>query len=455
MGLEPPRDHNYRSRASSPHPRRFPLPSHASIMSNVIQTLRERGFIENLTDPGLEKLAEEGPLVVYNGLDPTADSLHIGNLVPLQMLAHFQRAGHRPIALVGGATGLIGDPSGKKGERDLLSREQVSANVEGIRKVLEKLFSFDGDNAAVLANNIDWFGEFTFLDVIRDVGKHVRITEMLARDSVKARLDSGAGLSFTEFSYQILQSYDFYHLFKEKGCKVQVGGADQWGNITAGTDLIRRISGEQAYGLVCPLLLDSAGNKFGKSEGGAVWLSADRTSPYQFYQFWVRVEDSDVIRLLKLFTFLPLEEIAEFEKAVSEQPEKREAQKKLAWEMTTRIHGEDAAHSAIAATQALFGGDLDGLDLRTLEDVFSEVPSFSVSKDRIASGLPVLDALVESELASSKGEARRLLKGGGVYLNNKRLESESLNLGREHLMHDRLLVLRSGKKKYCLGRVEL
>jgi tyrosyl-tRNA synthetase len=423
-------------------------------MSNVIQTLRERGLLENITDPGLEKLAETEPLVVYNGLDPTADSLHIGNLMALQILSHFQRAGHRPIALVGGATGLIGDPSGKKGERDLLSREQVAANVEGIRKVLGHLFSFEGENAAILANNIDWFGEFTFLDVIRDVGKHIRITEMLARDSVKARLDSGAGLSFTEFSYQILQAYDFYHLFKEQGCRVQVGGADQWGNITAGTDLIRRLTGEQAYGLVCPLLLDSAGNKFGKSEGGAVWLSADRTSPYQFYQFWIRAEDSDAIRLLKAFTFLPLEEIAELEMKVSEEPEKREAQKRLAWEMTVRIHGEEAAHSAIAATQALFGGDLEGLDLRTLEDVFAEVPSFAVGKDRIEAGVPILDALVESQMASSKGEARRLINGGGVYLNNERLESDSLSLKREHLLHDRLFVLRSGKKKYCLGRVE-
>ena len=422
-------------------------------MSNVIQTLRERGFIEHITDESLEQTASEKTLSVYAGFDPTADSLHCGSLLPILMLAHFQRAGHRPIALAGGATGLIGDPSGKKEERTLMTPGQVQHNVEGISRVLEKFLDFEGDRSALLVNNYDWIGKFSFIEFIRDVGKHVRITEMLARDSVKSRMEGGAGLSFTEFSYQVLQAYDFHHLHTEEGCRVQVGGSDQWGNITAGTDLIRRLGGEQCFGLVCPLLTTSSGAKFGKTEEGAVWLTADRTSPYQFYQYWVRTEDADVIRLLKLFTFLPLEEIEAFAKQVEENPGAREAQKKLAWEVTALVHGEEATQAAINASKALFGGSLEGLDLRTLEDIFSEVPTFAIDRSKIEGGYPILDALTDSGLASSKGDARRAIKGGAVNVNNRRIESDSATLSKEDLLHDQLIVLRHGKKKYCLGRV--
>lgn len=422
-------------------------------MTNLIQELGERGFIENLTDPAINKICQDEKVVVYCGFDPTADSLHIGSLLPILLLRHFQRAGHKPIALVGGATGLIGDPSGKKDERTLLSRGDVRANAEGIRGVLAQFLDFEGDNAATIVNNLDWMGEFRFVDFIRDIGKHVRITEMLARDSVKSRLDGGAGLSFTEFSYQILQAYDFYHLYKEKNCRVQVGGGDQWGNITAGTDLIRRLTGEQAYGLVLPLLMTATGQKFGKTEEGAVWLTADRTSPYQFYQYWVQTGDQDAIRFLRLFTFLSMEEIAEYESKLETDPGRREAQKKLAWEVTSLVHGPKGAQSAVDASQALFGGDLDGLDAGTLEDIFSEVPSFSIERGKIEEGLPVVEALATSGLVSSNSEARRLVKGGGVYLNNKRVDAPTNTIGKDDLLPGDLLVLRSGKKKYCLGRV--
>ncbi|MCA9417556.1 MAG: tyrosine--tRNA ligase, partial [Candidatus Omnitrophica bacterium] len=416
--------------------------------------LRWRGQIHQITDENLGPWLAAGSRTVYAGFDPTADSLHCGSLLPILMLAHFQRAGHRPIALAGGATGLIGDPSGKKEERTLMTPEQVQTNVEGISRVLGKFLDFEGEQPALLVNNYDWIGKFSFIEFIRDVGKHVRITEMLARDSVKSRMEGGVGLSFTEFSYQVLQAYDFHHLHSVEGCRVQVGGSDQWGNITAGTDLIRRLGGEQCFGLVCPLLTTSSGQKFGKTEEGAVWLTADRTSPYQFYQYWVRTEDADVVRLLKLFTFLPLEEIGDLEKEVSENPGARNAQKKLAWEVTSLVHGEEAAQAAINASQALFGGSLEGLDLRTLEDIFSEVPTFTIDPSKIEQGYPILDALVDSGLASSKGDARRAIKGGAINLNNLRIEADSFAIAKEHLLHDRLAVLRHGKKKYCLGRVE-
>ena len=426
-------------------------------MSNVIETLQERGFIERITDPDLgslseKRLKEKKPLVVYCGFDPTADSLHAGNLVAILALAHFQRAGHKPIALVGGATGLIGDPSGKKDERKLQTRETVEENVAGIKKVLARFLSFEGENAAMIVNNHDWMGPITFLDFIRDVGKHVRITEMLARESVKARIDSGAGMSFTEFSYQLLQAYDFHYLHTHHGCDVQLGGSDQWGNITAGTDLIRRLGGEQTYGLVCPLLTTSTGQKFGKSEQGAIWLTADRTSPYQFYQYWIRTEDADAGRFLRMFTFLPQAEIVELERLTKEKPEGREAQKKLAWEMTCLVHGEEDARAALKASEALFGGELTGLAANTILDVFSEVPSFGLDWKRLNEGLSLVDALVESNLTGSKGESRRLIQGGGVYINNRKAEGDE-KITQDHLLDGGLLVLRVGKKKYCLGKV--
>ncbi len=421
-------------------------------MSNVVETLQERGFIERITDPVLGRLSEEKQLTVYCGFDPTADSLHAGNLVAILALSHFQRAGHKPIALVGGATGLIGDPSGKKDERKLQTHEMVEANVAGIKKVLAKFLKFEGPTAATIVNNHDWMGPITFLDFIRDVGKHVRITEMLARDSVKTRIDSGAGMSFTEFSYQLLQAYDFHYLHTHYGCDAQVGGSDQWGNITAGTDLIRRLGGEQTYGLVCPLLTTATGQKFGKSEQGAIWLTADRTSPYQFYQYWIRTEDADVGRFLRIFTFLPLDEIEDLERLTKEKPEAREAQKHLAWEITCLVHGEEDAKAAIRASEALFGGDLAGLAAGTILDVFSEVPSFALEQSRVNEGLTLVDALAESGLAASKGEARRLIQGGGVYINNRKAGGDE-KITPDQLLDGGLLVLRVGKKKYCLGKV--
>ncbi|GMV65705.1 MAG: tyrosine--tRNA ligase [Candidatus Omnitrophica bacterium] len=422
-------------------------------MANVIQTLKQRGFVDRISDPDLQTIAGQRQLVVYCGFDPTADSLHAGNLVAVLTLAHFQRAGHLPIALVGGATGLIGDPSGKKDERTLMSLETVAHNVEGIKKVLAKFLSFEGENAARIVNNYDWMGKISFLDFIRDTGKHVRITEMLARESVKARLESGAGMSFTEFSYQLLQAYDFHYLHTHMGCDVQVGGSDQWGNITAGTDLIRRLGGDQAYGLVCPLLTTSSGQKFGKSVSGAIWLTPDRTGPYPFYQFWIQTEDRDVGRFLKLFTFLDIEEIAELEQLAEAHPEKREAQKRLAWEATSLVHGEEAARMAVKASEALFGGDLEGLDTSSLLEIFAEVPSFDIPAGILSNGCPLLDILVDSQLVGSRSEARRLIQAGGAYLNNRRIDELDRQVSRKDLLDGHLVVLRSGKKKYSLGKL--
>lgn len=422
-------------------------------MKHLLHELTERGFIDRVTDEQLAERCGKEHLAVYCGFDPTAPSLHCGNLLPILMLTHFQRAGHRVFALVGGATGLIGDPSGKKDERQLKTREEVNENVEGIRGVLSRFLDFEGANPARIVNNFDWMGPITFLDFIRDVGKYVRITEMLARDSVKGRLEGGAGMSFTEFSYQLLQAYDYHHLHQTQGVNVQVGGSDQWGNITAGTDLIRRLGGGEVHGAVCPLLTTASGAKFGKSESGAIWLSADRTSPYQFYQYWVRTEDRDVVKFLKLFTFLPMEEIEELGRKMELEPEKRESQKKLAWEVTALVHGPAEADNAVRASEALFGGELTGLNERMLLEIFSEVPSFPIPSSKLSEGLTVVDVLVEGEMAKSRSDARRLVEGGGVYLNNSRIDKVDALVQSESLLDGGILVFRVGKKKYSLGRV--
>ncbi len=406
-------------------------------MPNIIQSLSERGFVDRVTDPALEALSERERLVVYCGFDPTADSLHAGNLVAIQALSHFQRAGHSVIAVVGGATGLIGDPSGKKDERSLLTREQVELNVAGIRAVLSKFLRFEGENPARILNNFDWMGPIRFLDFIRDVGKHVRVTEMLARDSVKGRLETGAGMSFTEFSYQLLPSYDVHWLHTHHGCNLQIGGSDQWGNITAGTDLIRRLGGDQTYGLVCPLLTTASGQKFGKSEQGAIWLTADRTSAYQFYQYWIRTEDRDVGRFLRLFTFLPMEEIGRLERMVESEPERREAQKRLAWEATALVHGEQEAVAAIRASEAVYGqGDDDPSYFDTV-----------LAPGEFGTAPPLVDVLVKAGLAKSKGEARRLIEGGGVYINELRVESVDQVVNQGSKDNHGIVRLRVGKKK--------
>ncbi len=423
-------------------------------MSNVITTLTERGFVSQKSDFDLaDKLTR--PVTLYAGFDPTAESLHIGHLMQIMLLAQFQRHGHRPIALVGGATAMIGDPSGKSQERVLLSHETIEKNAVGIKKQLEHFLDFTcGASSALLVNNFDWIGKFSFIEFLRDVGKHFRVGEMMGKESVRKRLQSEAGMSFTEFSYQLLQSYDFLHLNRHYDCVLQVGGDDQWGNITAGIDLVRRLEGKVTYGLTSPLLTNASGQKFGKTEAGAVWLDEKKTSPYEFYQYWIRSDDRDVIKLLKFFTFLPLEQIAELEQAVQAEPEKRQAQTVLAAEVTKMVHGEDAVRIAQKASQVLYGQEISGLSDRDLNDIFAEVPSTSFSRSRLESGLPLLDALCETKICSSRGEAKKLVKSGGVYANNVKLDNMDHSFGVGSLASETILVLRSGKKNYHLLKFE-
>ncbi|HOT51176.1 MAG TPA: tyrosine--tRNA ligase, partial [Candidatus Hydrogenedentes bacterium] len=359
------------------------------------EELTWRGFVHQTTHEELSQILDRERVTLYCGFDPTADSLHIGSLLPIIGLARFQRAGHKPIALVGGGTGLIGDPSGKTQERQLLDKEQVAINLEGIRKQLERFLDFSGDNAAEMVNNGDWLCTLPLLDFLRDIGKHFSINVMLAKESVRQRVeDREHGMSFTEFSYSLLQAYDFLHLSDTRGCTLQIGGSDQWGNIVAGMDLIRRLRDKPAFGLTFPLVTKSDGAKFGKSESGNVWLDAARTSPYKFYQFWINQADSDVPRWLRYFTFMTPGEIAECEEQIAREPEKREAQRRLAGEVTRLVHGETALANAIRASQAMFGGELAGLDDATLEEVFSEVPSAEIPRGELDAGRLLVDVLV-------------------------------------------------------------
>ncbi|MDX9867675.1 MAG: tyrosine--tRNA ligase [Kiritimatiellia bacterium] len=420
---------------------------------NILDTFQARHLFEDMTSPGLAKALDK-PLTVYAGFDPTSDSLQAGNFVTIMALAHLQRAGHRVIALVGGATGLIGDPSGKSKERNLLSAEQVERNLVGIRENLSRFLDFSPDSAnpAILVNNYDWFKDFTFIDLLRDVGRYFRMGVMLGKDSVKKRMESDDGMSFTEFCYQILQGYDFYHLYKTYGCALQIGGSDQWGNITAGTELVRRICGEEVYGMTFPLVCDSTGKKFGKSEGNAIFLDARKTSYYDFYQFFLRTLDADVIRYLKIFTFLPFERIAELEAAVMAAPEKREAQQVLAEELTRAVHGESGLAIARKATGVLFGGAIEGLAAAELEAIFANVPSATLSADQVL-GKPAFEVVAAAGMAASKGEARRLVQQGGLYINNARVMGIERAFGASDLCEGRLAVLRGGKKSFFLLKV--
>lgn len=422
-------------------------------MVNVVEILRGRGLVEAVTAPELEGVLTK-PATVYAGFDPTSASLQAGNLVAVMALAHFQRAGHSVIALIGGATGMIGDPSGKDQERQLLSVETVRRNADGIRENLSRFLDFSHPSApARIVNNYDWLGGFSYLEFLRDVGKHFRMGTMLGRESVRARLNSAAGMSYTEFSYQMLQAYDFLHLYDTAGCTVQVGGSDQWGNITAGIDLIRRQRGAEAYGLTTPLICDSNGQKFGKSEGNAVYLNADRTSPYAFYQFFFRSADTDVIRYLKTFTFAPLEEIAGLEAQTAAEPEKRAAQRRLAVDVTRGVHGEAGLQSAERASAVLFGESMDGLNADELLDVFRDVPSIVLPRAQVAGAAVV--ALAElAGLCATRGAARRLIESGGFYVNNRRVADLAVTVGDGDLVNGRLLVLRSGKKNFYLVKVE-
>jgi tyrosyl-tRNA synthetase len=420
---------------------------------NLFEELTWRGFINQITSPELPALLAKESIRLYCGFDPTADSLHIGSLLPIMGLAHFQRAGHRPIALVGGGTGLIGDPSFKAQERSMLTKELVQANAEGIHKQLAHFMRFEGENAAVMINNADWLCELPLVDFLRDIGKHFSVNAMLSRDSVKNRLqDRDQGISFTEFSYSLLQAYDFLHLSDSHDCRIQVGGSDQWGNIVSGIDLVRRLRDKEAYGITFPLVTKSDGSKFGKSEGGNIWLDPQRTSPYQFYQFWINQSDADAGQYLRFFTFLSKEEIGDLDRQTREEPHRRAAQRRLAEEVTRLVHGEEALQTAQSASQAVFGGALTGLDERTLLEVFSEVPSADLPAENLAAERPLLDALVEAGVFPSKGEARRLVRNGGLYVNNTRIDAEDAKLGQASLLTANLAVVRTGKKNYHLLR---
>jgi tyrosyl-tRNA synthetase len=420
--------------------------------------LEARGIVKQVTDPALSKALEQGPMTLYCGFDPTADSLHVGSLLPLMTLRRFQKAGHKVIAVVGGATGMIGDPSFKSQERSLLDDATLQKNLAGIQKVISKFLDFSGSPSvppAKLANNGDWFRNITFVDFLRDIGKHFTINHMVAKESVRARLeDREHGISYTEFSYMLLQAYDFYVLSEKEGCRLQIGGSDQWGNITAGTDLIRRMRaarGEEnieAFGLTHPLVTKSDGTKFGKSESGTVWLDQNRTSPYEFYQFFIQTADADVITYLKYFTFLSLDEITRLEEQTRTAPEKREAQQTLAREMTLLVHGEAELKRAEAATQALFGSSIKDLDERTLLDVMKGAPSTQASLGE--NGAPLIDLLVTAGLCQSKGAARKDVTAGGIYINNERSTDPALIITQKDLIAGGYVVLRKGKKTYHL-----
>jgi tyrosyl-tRNA synthetase len=428
----------------------------------LVADLESRGLLFQVSDPRLDaRLADAmsaGPVAAYAGFDPTADSLHVGHFLGILGLIYAQRNGIRPIAIVGGATGMVGDPSGKSVERQLLTKETVAANVEGQRALLSRFLDFNHPTApALIVNNLDWFGSMSAIDFLRDVGRHFRLGTMLAKESVKLRMQgSDEGMSYTEFSYQLLQGYDFYRLYKDHRCLLQMGGSDQWGNITAGIDVIRKLEGESgnAFGLTWPLMTTASGQKFGKSEGNAIWLTADRTSVFDFYQFWLRSEDADAGRYLRLFTFLPLAQIDQLMAQHAAAPEQRLAQKQLALEMTRLVHGPAATDQAIAASQTMYGSALQQLDAAAVEALANQgVPTLTLSSARISAGLPLLDATVESGLAKSKGEARRLVMQGGLYLNNQPCEDPLLVLTPQHLVAGSAIVLRSGKKNYRLLRI--
>jgi tyrosyl-tRNA synthetase len=419
-------------------------------VENVIEVLKERGFIEACTSDELLKLSDK-PLKIYCGFDPTSDSLHLGNMIPMMGLAWFQRFGHTPIVIVGGATGIIGDPSGKSTERQLLDEETIQKNLTGIRKNLESFLDFENPaTRPILLNNFDWFKNFTFLEFLRDVGKYFRIGPMLAKDSVKARQTSEEGMSFTEFSYQVLQGYDFLYLYDHYDVTVQLGGSDQWGNITAGTDLIRKVRGQSAYGVTFPLLTRSDGQKFGKSEKGAIWLSQEKLSPYEFYQYLFRVPDADVIKLLCMLTFLDMAEIRHYENWMGKSDYvPNTAQKKLAEEVTKLVHGNEGLALALRVTQGAAPGSETALDALTLEALAQEMPSLAIPSKEVV-GAKLIDLLSKSGLQSSKSEARRLIRNGGVYVNNAKILDENYTIGPDLLIEGRLLLLALGKKHKLL-----
>ena len=423
---------------------------------NFVEELRWRGMLHDIM-PGTEELFNKEVCSVYLGIDPTADSLHIGHLVGIMMLSHLQRCGHRPIALLGGATGMIGDPSGKSQERNLLDEATLRHNQECIKKQLSKFLDFDSKepNAALLVNNYDWMSKFSFLEFIRDVGKHLTVNYMMAKDSVKKRLqrDSSEGMSFTEFSYQLMQGYDFYWLWKNKGCMLQLGGSDQWGNITTGTELIRRIDGGEAFALTCPLIRKSDGSKFGKTEKGNIWLDAERTSPYEFYQFWLNVADDDAEKYIKIFTMLERETIEGLINEHRQDPGQRRLQKVLAREVTVMCHGEKAYENAVAASRMLFGNStseaLKELDERTFLAVFKDVPSYEVPRSELPCN--ILDFLAaKTDILPSKSEARKMVLGGGISIDKDKISDIGYEIDGKNIIRGKYILVQRGKKNYYL-----
>lgn len=428
---------------------------------NFVEELSWRGMIHDVM-PGTEEHLLEGLRSAYVGIDPTADSLHIGHLVGVMMLKHFQQAGHRPVALVGGATGMIGDPSGKSNERNLLTEATLLHNQNALKKQLANFLDFEGDtqNAAVMVNNYDWMKNFSFLEFIRDVGKHITVNYMMSKDSVKKRLssDSSEGMSFTEFTYQLVQGYDFLHLYRELDCTLQMGGSDQWGNITTGTELIRRIGDGKGYALTCPLITKADGTKFGKTESGNIWLDPERTSPYKFYQYWLNTSDEDAERFIKIFTFLSKEEIEDLVRAHKEAPHQRRLQRKLAEEITVMVHSREEYDNAVKASEVLFGkstaDDLKNLNEATFLDVFEGVPQAKVSREDVEAGLDMIAALsAKTEFLSSNGEARRALKENAISVNKEKV-SEDYTITPNDLLNNKYVILNKGKRNTYIIRVD-
>lgn len=424
---------------------------------SFVEELRWRGLIHDMM-PGTEEQLNSGMTGAYVGFDPTADSLHIGNMVPIMLLMHLQRHGHKPFALVGGATGLVGDPSFKNAERQLLDVDKIQHNLNCIREQLKKFLNFDsGSNSAEIVNNYDWFKEFSFLGFIRDVGKHITVNYMMSKDSVKSRLDSG--ISFTEFSYQLIQGYDFFHLYKNHNVKIQMGGSDQWGNITTGTELIRRMSGGEAFALTAPLITKSDGTKFGKSEGGNVWLDAEKTSPYKFYQYWLNTSDEDAAKFIKIFTLLKKEEIDEIIQKHNEAPHLRELQKILAREITIMVHSEHDWKTALEASEILFGNStsekLMQLEEKILRNVMEGIPLHKISNEKIKEGINLVELLSDTTgIFPSRGECRKMLSGGGVYINKEKTADTELIINQNFLIRDKFIVIQKGKKNYYLIETE-
>jgi tyrosyl-tRNA synthetase len=424
---------------------------------NFIEELRWRGMVQEIM-PGTEEQLKKEMTSAYIGFDPTADSLHIGSLVPILLLVHLQKAGHKPYALVGGATGMVGDPSGKSEERSLLSEEVLKHNQEGVKKQLMQYLDFDPalKNAAEMVNNYDWFKNFTFLNFIRDVGKHITVNYMMSKDSVKKRLEGETGMSFTEFTYQLVQGYDFYWLYQNKNCKLQMGGSDQWGNIVTGTELIRRKAGGEAFAFTCPLITKADGGKFGKTESGNVWLDAKRTSPYQFYQFWLNTSDKDAEKWIKIFTFLSKDAIEMLIHEHKMDPAARVLQKTLAQEITVFVHGNQEYEKAIETTQKLFANQNAAAESLSIEDLegMEGVVKIDYVKDKIAEGIDVVSFLAETKIFPSKGEARKTIQGGGVSINRTKVEGIDFKIETNLLLHKQYLLVQKGKKNYYLVKAD-